>query len=65
MSGLFGHEAEHLEMSRRIFELSWAKPLSSGEGMATGFSCRCQTKRLIGRRLLHPIEVLAESIGAA
>ncbi|MEQ8447626.1 MAG: FAD-binding and (Fe-S)-binding domain-containing protein [Pelagibacterium sp.] len=65
MSGLFGHEAEHLEMSRRIFELSWAKPLSSGEGMATGFSCRCQTKRLIGRRLLHPIEVLAERIGCS
>ncbi len=26
--------------------------------LATGFSCRCQTKRLTGRRPLHPVELI-------
>lgn len=63
MSGLFGHEAEHRDMSRRIFDLSWAEPLSAGGGMATGFSCRCQVKRFGEGRIAHPIEVLAVLIG--
>tara|TARA_R100000365_G_scaffold3690_1_gene13610 strand:- start:7757 stop:10657 length:2901 start_codon:yes stop_codon:yes gene_type:complete len=59
MSGLFGHEAEHKEMSRAIFELSWADPIARGGAMATGFSCRCQTKRFGQGRVPHPLEVLA------
>ncbi|SDH04870.1 FAD-binding and (Fe-S)-binding domain-containing protein [Pelagibacterium luteolum] len=62
MSGLFGHEAEHAEMSKAIFDLSWTKALALGNVAATGFSCRCQTKRLASRSVPHPIEVLARAI---
>ncbi|ESR27248.1 Fe-S protein [Lutibaculum baratangense AMV1] len=62
MAGLFGHEAEHREMSRRLYEMSWAAAVDGGEGepLATGYSCRSQAHRFGGRRLRHPLEALAE-----
>lgn len=62
MSGLFGHEREHRDLSRRIFELSWAGRLDDGAAMATGFSCRCQAKRFAGARPPHPVEILARAL---
>ncbi|WP_127145448.1 FAD-binding and (Fe-S)-binding domain-containing protein [Pelagibacterium montanilacus] len=62
MSGLFGHEAEHAGLSKSIFELSWAEAVAEGNATATGFSCRCQSKRMAGAALPHPIEVLADAI---
>lgn len=62
MAGLFGHEAEHQDMSRRLFEASWRERLaetSPDRVLATGFSCRCQTERMAGTRPRHPVEALA------
>lgn len=61
MAGMFGHEAEHAGLSRRIFDLSWQPSLDghdSAQILATGFSCRCQTERFAGFRPAHPIEAI-------
>ncbi len=63
MSGTYGHESRNFATSRVIFDLSWRPlleaPLSdAGELLATGYSCRSQAGRLMGRRLRHPVEVL-------
>ncbi|MCO6179641.1 FAD-binding and (Fe-S)-binding domain-containing protein [Ciceribacter sp. RN22] len=61
MAGTFGHEREHAEMSRKIYDLSWRQRIEEGNGPAlvTGFSCRCQVKRFSGKRAQHPVELLA------
>ncbi|WP_204114997.1 FAD-binding and (Fe-S)-binding domain-containing protein [Shimia biformata] len=61
MAGLFGHEAEHREMSQEIYALNWAEQVAESKGalLATGFSCRSQVKRFAGVRTRHPIEALA------
>jgi FAD/FMN-containing dehydrogenase/Fe-S oxidoreductase len=74
MSGTYGHESRNVATSKAIFEQSWARHVdgwvsagesrppndSSPELLATGYSCRCQTKRLRGQRLRHPIEALLD-----
>ncbi|WP_448955853.1 FAD-binding and (Fe-S)-binding domain-containing protein [Labrys neptuniae] len=66
MAGLFGHEAEHAQMSKHMFEMSWAPRLADlapSTVVATGFSCRCQTKRYAGFSPLHPAQALLAQIG--
>ena len=66
MAGLFGHEAEHAALSRAIFDQSWVPALDGRAPetiLATGFSCRCQTKRFAGFRPVHPIEAIASRLG--
>jgi len=65
MAGIFGHEEKNLALSHRLFDLSWRPQIESGADavLATGFSCRCQTKRLAGFRPRHPVELLAAHIG--
>ncbi len=63
MAGIYGYEAEHLETSKGIYQLSWGKHLPKDTQkrsyyLATGFSCRSQVQRLAGWRPLHPIEAL-------
>jgi len=61
MSGMFGHEADNEEMSRKLYDMSWQdKAANAGpKGMlATGFSCRCQTKRYGDFKPRHPVEAL-------
>jgi len=58
MAGLFGHEAQNQTLSRNIFALGWADATRDDAMLATGFSCRCQTQRLTGRRPLHPVELI-------
>jgi Fe-S oxidoreductase len=61
MSGTYGHEARNQTTSRTIFAQSWAGKLDKdGEALATGYSCRSQVKRLTGRQLRHPLEVLLD-----
>ena len=61
MAGLFGHEAEHRDLSRQIFELNWAERLyEEGTVLATGFSCRSQAKRFSAMDLRHPVQALDE-----
>lgn len=63
MCGVFGHEAEHYEESRGVFEMSWQKHLPEGKPaqgrvLATGHSCRSQVKRFSGFVPKHPAQVL-------
>ena len=60
MSGLFGHEAEHQQMSRDLFDLSWRDPLAQPgrTPLATGFSCRSQVKRFGAQPIFHPTAAL-------
>jgi FAD/FMN-containing dehydrogenase/Fe-S oxidoreductase len=63
MSGTFGHEARNLETSKTIFAQSWGPALAMQtevEPLATGYSCRSQTKRLLQQSLRHPIEALLQ-----
>lgn len=68
MAGTYGHESRNVATSKAIFEQSWGPLLDGGnaagqfELLATGYSCRCQVKRLRGQRLRHPVEVLLQSI---
>lgn len=64
MAGLFGHEREHAGLSARIFARNW-EAKARGDILATGFSCRCQTERLAGKRPPHPVELLARAVGDA
>ena len=69
MAGLFGHEADNLAISNRLFDLSWRDAIAGPPGgvLATGYSCRSQAKRLAGIRPLHPAELLSAHLlaGAA
>ncbi|MFT4694218.1 MAG: FAD/FMN-containing dehydrogenase/Fe-S oxidoreductase [Francisella sp.] len=61
MSGSFGHESKHVETSKQIYGLSWKQKIKDcgiTSSMATGFSCRCQVKRMAGHTMKHPIEIL-------
>jgi hypothetical protein len=65
MAGLFGHEREHAALSEQLFAMSWAKQIAGKDKdrvLATGFSCRCQTKRFAGFRPRHPAEALFEHL---
>ena len=72
MCGVYGHETEHLEASRRAFALSWEKALSSSSDgparssvLVTGHSCRSQVKRFGGFVPRHPIEALRDLLEEA
>jgi len=61
MAGMFGHEVENEEMSRDLYHMSWRdKVAETGPHrmLATGFSCRCQTKRYGGFKPRHPVQAL-------
>ncbi|MDB6178445.1 FAD-binding and (Fe-S)-binding domain-containing protein [Paracoccus sp. Z330] len=63
MAGLFGHQARHQDMSRKLFDMSWRSYLESDADIAaTGFSCRCQGKRLSGRTPSHPLGLIARHL---
>jgi FAD/FMN-containing dehydrogenase/Fe-S oxidoreductase len=70
MSGTYGHEARNRATSETIFEQSWARHVDAAststqgaqELLATGYSCRCQVKRLRGRQLRHPVQVLLDAL---
>jgi FAD/FMN-containing dehydrogenase/Fe-S oxidoreductase len=69
MCGVFGHEAEHYEESRGVFELSWAARLAKAPAaqrsvLAPGHSCRSQVKRFAGFVPRHPIEALRDALQA-
>jgi FAD/FMN-containing dehydrogenase/Fe-S oxidoreductase len=62
MAGTFGHEADNLETSKKIYQLSWSEvindPDNRGILVATGYSCRSQVKRLDNQQIPHPVQVL-------
>jgi len=63
MSGVFGYEAEHYELSVAMAErvlLPAARAVGPETALlATGTSCRAQIHDLAGRRAVHPLEFLA------
>ncbi|MBF0857948.1 FAD-binding oxidoreductase [Gluconobacter sp. LMG 31484] len=61
MAGLFGHQKEHVDLSRKIFDQNWRTKVEKPV-LATGFSCRCQTERMAGHRPAHPAEALLAAL---
>lgn len=61
MAGTFGHETQHIKMSKEIYQLSWAKKLQDKDPaycLATGYSCRSQVKRMQHWQPKHPVQAL-------
>ncbi len=63
MGGLFGHEREHQQQSHIIWNQHWAphKPTTQNS-LVTGYSCFSQAIRIEQQRLLHPLELITNSI---
>lgn len=66
MAGTYGHEAINVDMSKKIYQLSWAEVISNpahqGRLTASGYSCRSQTKRIDDVKLPHPLQILLAQI---
>ncbi|MDW3025768.1 FAD-binding and (Fe-S)-binding domain-containing protein [Acinetobacter baumannii] len=62
MAGTYGHEAEHKQLSAKIYSQSWKhkQQVIGDQFIATGYSCRSQVKRLEHQNIRHPIQVLNE-----
>jgi (R)-2-hydroxyglutarate dehydrogenase len=62
MSGTYGHEVEHVSLSRALFKMSWQPYLQNSDEhailVATGYSCRSQVERFQGVHLSHPLEII-------
>lgn len=63
MGGLFGHEREHQQQSHTIWEQHWAphEPVEQN-ALVTGYSCYSQAIRFEQQKLLHPLELITNSI---
>lgn len=65
MAGTYGHEAQNLDNSKALFDLSWRNPVQKygvDKLVVTGFSCRSQVKRLVGDKPKHPLQVLLAAL---
>ncbi len=64
MAGSYGHELEHVENSKELFNMDWKKLLETHASsiLVTGYSCRTQAKRFMKMQLQHPIQLLANLI---
>jgi Fe-S oxidoreductase len=62
MAGAFGYEAEPYDLSMEVGELSLI-PTVKGSGISTvaacGISCKSQIEESTGRKVLHPISLVA------
>lgn len=65
MAGTYGHEAQNLDNSKALFDMSWRAPVERfgvPNILVTGFSCRSQVKRLVGNKPKHPLQALLRSL---
>jgi FAD/FMN-containing dehydrogenase/Fe-S oxidoreductase len=65
MAGTYGHEAQNLDNSKALFDMSWRAPVEqfgTGQILVTGFSCRSQVKRLVGDKPKHPLQALLAAL---
>jgi Fe-S oxidoreductase len=63
MGGLFGHEQEHKKQSLAIWHHHWVPHTpQQHNSLVTGYSCHSQAKRAENISLLHPLEILTNSI---
>ncbi len=63
MAGTYGHEAQNLENSKALFNMSWQAPIEhygADQILVTGFSCRSQVKRLVGTKPKHPLQQILQ-----
>ena len=63
MAGTYGHELEHLEESKGIYDMSWKTHFIKNNHqeetlLVSGFSCRSQVHRFENFRPLHPLQAL-------
>src|SRR5690606_24620893 len=62
MAGTYGHETINVETSKKIYHFFWSEvvgnPLNKDRLVASGYSCRSQTKRIDEVKLPHPLQVL-------
>ncbi len=67
MAGSYGHEKEHVKNSHELFKMDWQRHINNNIEaekyiLATGYSCRSQTKRFNSTKLQHPLEALFNEI---
>ncbi len=65
MAGTYGHETEHVQNSKSLYDMSWGKHINNNPHaifLATGYSCRSQVKRFTNISLQHPIQYLLSLI---
>ncbi|MDD9196299.1 FAD-binding and (Fe-S)-binding domain-containing protein [Aliivibrio sp. S3MY1] len=65
MAGTYGHEADKLESSKAIYDLSWKGNLANLDKercLISGYSCRSQVKRFEGEQLQHPLQAILTNI---
>jgi FAD/FMN-containing dehydrogenase/Fe-S oxidoreductase len=66
MAGSFGFEAEHYELSMQIGETRLFPALRGEDAgtlvAATGVSCRQQIAHGVGRRALHPVQIVRQAL---
>ncbi|QFY63386.1 FAD-binding oxidoreductase (plasmid) [Rhizobium grahamii] len=67
MAGTFGHETRNRQVSEQLYAMSWAGAVQNSRGddvvlMATGYSCRSQSKQIDKIRVPHPLEVISRMI---
>ena len=63
MAGTYGHEKNHLENSKKIYQLSWQEAVDLYQPeqiLATGYSCRSQVNRMEGFKPKHPLRALLD-----
>jgi len=61
MAGSYGYKTEFQKNSKALFELSWKQHFNNHQAsqiLATGYSCRSQSKKLTKQEIKHPIELL-------
>jgi Fe-S oxidoreductase len=67
MAGAFGYDPAKQDLSRRLWEQTWAEPTAAGAEAgdrlaATGYSCRSQARRFGPGQVVHPVQLLAERV---
>lgn len=66
MAGTYGHETQNLDTSKHIYSLSWDAVINNPDNentlVASGFSCRSQVKRIDGKKIPNPLEVLLKEL---
>lgn len=63
MAGTYGHETKHQRTSKGLFTMHWEPVLNNNQPttyIASGYSCRCQSKRLLNKQLNHPITLFCD-----
>ncbi len=64
MAGNYGHQSANINNSEKLFDMHWRETVIHHKDnecyMATGYSCRTQSKHLANVSLHHPISVIVD-----